>query len=526
MKRFFWGAALLLGFHSIAQVTVEDDAFGYYVDAYRFSKQDIVGSARTMGFGGAQIAVGGDNSSTVINPAGLGFFRKSDWSLTLRSNSINYNSDFISSSSSSTSRSNYSKTTVPNVSFIFADADDDPDADWKAQTFAMSVIRTNDYNSEYIYSGENSGSRSFRSFLADDAYGINWTVLESDLNEETGAVYDRLAAAYHGWLINAIDEAGTSDEQSTYYTLDEGGTDDISEIVRETGGTTKWNFAYAGNYRDQVYIGVNVGLQTLKWRSERLLTESPQDQSTASIQSVIYDEEILSKGNAFHMSLGGIYRVDDNLRLGLSYQLPSTINITEEYVETLTINYNDVDANVVLPTVPPGLVILSKESFSSPTYEFTYQLKMPSKTSVGASYFFDKKGFLALDVDYTPMQQANLSASNFDFVGDNVTINNVYRPKLDIRIGGELRHENVFFRGGYQHQGNPYHRDFDVSSLASNVYTTGVGYRTEEFYADLAIIHQRREIGYSPYSFSNGGQPVVYTDANATGWMASFGLLF
>ncbi len=526
MKRIFLGMGCLFFFQTFAQVTVDEDAFGYYVDAYRFSKQDIVGSARTMGFGGAQIAVGGDNSSAVINPGGLGLFRKSDWSLTLRSNNTNYDSDFISSISSSTNRSNYSKTTVPNVSFVFSDVDDSPEADWKGQTFAMSVIRTNDYNSEYIYSGTNAGSRSFRSFLADNAYGINYSSLEAGLNVDNNTVDDRLSAAYHGWLINAIDESGTDEEQSTFYTLDDGGTDEFSEIVRESGGTTKWNFAYAGNYQDKLYVGVNVGLQTLKWGSERLLTESPSDQSSASVQSVIYDEEILSKGNAFHVSLGGIYKVDDNWRFGLSYHLPSTIKITEEYIEKLSINYNNVDANVVLPTVPPGLVILTYESFSSPTYEFTYSLKMPSKTSLGTSYFFEKKGFVALDVDYTPMHQANLSASQFDFVGDNITINNIYKPKLDIRVGGELRMENIFIRGGYQHQGNPYRKDFEVTSLASNVYTTGIGYRSNEFYADLAIIHQRRDIGYSPFTFSGGGQPVVYTAANATGWMASFGLLF
>lgn len=51
----------------------------YFEDAYRFSNTNYgMGStARMQAIGGAQIALGGDISSAVSNPAGLGFFNKS-----------------------------------------------------------------------------------------------------------------------------------------------------------------------------------------------------------------------------------------------------------------------------------------------------------------------------------------------------------------------------------------------------------------------------------------------------------------
>ena len=51
-------------------------------DALLFSNTSVNGTARFQGMGGAQTALGADISSISGNPAGLGFFRKSEWSIT------------------------------------------------------------------------------------------------------------------------------------------------------------------------------------------------------------------------------------------------------------------------------------------------------------------------------------------------------------------------------------------------------------------------------------------------------------
>ena len=56
---------------------------GYFEDAYRFSKSSPAGSARVLGVGGTQWSLGGDVSNLSGNPAGLGFFRTSEASLSL-----------------------------------------------------------------------------------------------------------------------------------------------------------------------------------------------------------------------------------------------------------------------------------------------------------------------------------------------------------------------------------------------------------------------------------------------------------
>ncbi|SDY76054.1 hypothetical protein [Hymenobacter psychrophilus] len=74
MKTLKYGLAVALmgtASHAFAQ---------YQADALRFSQSQPVGTARTLGLGGATAAVGGDYGSVLVNPAGLGMFQRSEFS--------------------------------------------------------------------------------------------------------------------------------------------------------------------------------------------------------------------------------------------------------------------------------------------------------------------------------------------------------------------------------------------------------------------------------------------------------------
>ena len=57
---------------------IDPNAFGFYNEALRFSQRSFGGTARIIGLGGAQVSLGGDISSALSNPAGLGFYNKSE----------------------------------------------------------------------------------------------------------------------------------------------------------------------------------------------------------------------------------------------------------------------------------------------------------------------------------------------------------------------------------------------------------------------------------------------------------------
>ena len=58
-------------------------AQNYFIEqALLFSRQNSGGSARIQGMGGAQVALGGDFSSALSNPAGLGMYNRNEFSIT------------------------------------------------------------------------------------------------------------------------------------------------------------------------------------------------------------------------------------------------------------------------------------------------------------------------------------------------------------------------------------------------------------------------------------------------------------
>ncbi|MEQ8560818.1 MAG: hypothetical protein RID18_04855, partial [Cytophagales bacterium] len=64
------------------QAQIDPNSIGYYQDALRFSSTDRGGTARLQGLAGSGVALGGDLSSVIINPAGLGFYNRSVLSIT------------------------------------------------------------------------------------------------------------------------------------------------------------------------------------------------------------------------------------------------------------------------------------------------------------------------------------------------------------------------------------------------------------------------------------------------------------
>src|SRR5688500_6481288 len=67
----------LLSFNLKAQ-GIDPEAMEYYKDALRFCPTSPRGSARFQGMGGVNNALGADLSSLAGNPAGMGFYQRSE----------------------------------------------------------------------------------------------------------------------------------------------------------------------------------------------------------------------------------------------------------------------------------------------------------------------------------------------------------------------------------------------------------------------------------------------------------------
>src|SRR5688572_11471533 len=108
MKGFLLGGMVLLfSIHTLAQSTAET--------ALMFGRVRPAGSARIQAMGGAQTSLGGDYSSALSNPAGLGMFNRSEFTISPGINMAKTSSDYLNNTSSD-SKSNFH---LPGLSIVF-----------------------------------------------------------------------------------------------------------------------------------------------------------------------------------------------------------------------------------------------------------------------------------------------------------------------------------------------------------------------------------------------------------------------
>ena len=122
---------LLLFIGSSFQLLAQDPE-----DALRYSWFTAQGTSRSNALGGAMGSLGGDLSSAHINPAGLGFYKNSEFlfsgKLNNRSNSI----DYFNTNTTTTSN----KFSLGNLGVVFADGR--KKNNWTSTAFSISFIDT------------------------------------------------------------------------------------------------------------------------------------------------------------------------------------------------------------------------------------------------------------------------------------------------------------------------------------------------------------------------------------------------
>ncbi|TGE15663.1 OmpP1/FadL family transporter [Hymenobacter elongatus] len=464
----------------------------YQVDALRFSQTQFGGTARTLGSGGANVAVGGDLGSLSTNPAGLGMYQRSEFSF----------SPGLGLGSTESKAFGTTTTDVRNSLHIgslgAAFAKRRPDSDptpWRGGTFAIGLTRVNDFNQSFRYGGKPA---------------INQDILQR-LSEDRGEALDDLA--YDTYLTER-------DSKGTYIPADFSKTGELSqqETVLTTGSQTQYDFGYGASYRDQLYVGGAIGIVTTTFNSTSTLTAAdpaqPDPNTTGTaFGTLTYRETLETRGAGLNVRVGAIYRPNDILRIGAAIQSPTYMGFSETYGSSLNTTF---DRAVVVD----GKSYTSASASTDPG-EFSYVLTTPFRASGGIAAVIGKHGFVSGDVEYVDYGQARLSNDNsdpaavntFDFGPDNDNVRQLYRSTMNVRVGGELRFDVFRLRAGYARYGDPYKENaFDRTR---NYFTAGAGIRQNNFFVDVAGVYGTNKRFYSPYALDNPQDvPVVSVDGN------------
>lgn len=475
--------------------------FGYYLDALRFSQTSLGGTARTQSMGGVQVALGGEMSAALSNPAGLGMYNRSDLNISPLVSLQNASGDYLGQ----TTNTNSSQFSIAHAG-IALQSNPEYESNFLSGTFAITLTRINDFTGSYMISGTNN----------------NTSIIDAYIDQANGATTDQFGGndlpslAYFNYLLGPRNILDPSEPDDMYFT-DVIGVPEQEDRYQTTGRQNQWSIAYGGNFSDKVYFGLALGITSLKYDLQRTYTESFTEDPLFYTTSI---ETLKITGTGVNGTLGLLFRPVDNIRVGFSFITPTLYGIEDTYDAVMESEWN----NYLYLDPIDGDTLLTYTYAETDFLQSNYSLSTPFKLNGGLSYFFGKYGFLSIDVSYTDHTRSKLSTDDFSMADDNQVIKEVATSTLDLRIGGEVRINAFMLRAGYQHRPAAYQSD-EAIYQGGNSFTTGLGFRKRAFYSDLAVIYQYSKQEYAPY-FLHDQTPVSNISNSNTRIMLTLGSNF
>ncbi len=481
--------------------------------ALTFSRIQTGGSARILGLGGVNASLGGDITSVSTNPAGLGFYNRSEISLTPAININSANTSYLGSSNSTV----LTKFNMGNLGVVINNSKSDkiPGA-WKGGSFGFSYNRINDFNRDVYYSGSNIENDYID-------YILNYA---NDNDVKIGDFYS-VDMAYYTYLINdfSINENGDTlagwDSFVEYPTVDR--PVQQSERIKTSGSQNKWDLSYGGNFNDRFYFGLGLGIVTINYKNEKYYTEDRYPESILN-RYTLYEHQLVD-GVGVNGNFGIIVRPITTLTIGVNYVTPTFYSLNDEFHTSLNTIWNQSaydyyggDSNFEGNH--------TEDNFLDP---LTYTINAPMRLNAGASYFFNKNGFISGDIEWVDYSKAKIKSNDADYEIDNQQIAQLYRSVINYRIGGEYRVGVFRLRAGYNFQADPMANKSDMK-LAVSTYSGGIGLRKKSFYTDFTYLYSTTEGSRAPYvidpSLEIGPTPVAEINYTQSRLIFSFGFLF
>lgn len=482
---------------------------GYFEDAYRFSQSNPSGSARIIGIGGTQWSLGGDVSNIAGNPAGLGFFRSSEASLSVGYADWKVDTRYLGQSKTY----NTSNFSVPNMSYVMANPKGNLESGaFKGGAFGFSYQRIANFNTEFGYFSDELGQSSIIDFYLQDAFGIPENQIEN---------FGLTGLAYQTYQINplVLDEQGNPIQNPDTYDSFVLGLPFQDEKIIQEGSSNQISLSYGANFNHKFFVGGGLGIRTVSFSSFKTYNEEFIDQPLANSS---LNENLFITGAGVNLNLGLIYKPIDYVNLGFVFQSPTWYSLNEEYEAGMTANYNNYyfeqeDVTLGNQTAVSDLVIS------------TYGLRTPLKIGGGASFFIGKNGFLSADVEWVDYSAGRLSSNDFDEGPDNQAIRDIYGSTINLRLGGEARIDRFRIRAGYAYYGDPYANSPQIDQSTQQL-SGGIGVKFNSLSIDLALINQQYSGLYRSYQVLDGNGnnfgPVTQVNNSITSGVLTVGFNF
>ena len=509
---------LLIGLVLVSSVAHAQTGY----DVLRLAENELNGTARFVGMGGAMGALGADISVIGTNPAGIGLFRSGDVSTT-----FGFNSTMVKSTFGNTSMDEKNtKASFDQAGFVYSMKVGNR-TDLRYVNFGFNYHKRANFNRVMSAGGLLDGqSLTYQmAGMMEESFNIN------GITDVTAAMYNIHDYKAGGAGVNPY----TSNEQYPFlgvmgirsglvelgsYTDEHGKSHDVPVgwdgdqnyyFRREEGGIYQYDFNIAFNVQDKMYFGMTIGVHDVDYKRYSSYSEDISygtDTGFYELQNVMQTE-----GTGFNVKVGAIFRPieDSPFRFGFAIHTPTWYELTDFYGSNV---YSEIlkDGNVKKePTEEYPSDYLNGDVLQD------YKLVTPWKFNVNMGTIFAGVMAVGAEYEYTDYSTSKLRyVDGYDMENQNQYMKEDMKAVHTLRLGMETRlTDNISLRAGYNYSSSIFNKNaykaLNINDMRTDVEynnkfdqhtaTLGFGYRGRVLYMDAAYKYNVYKSDF--YAFSD-----------------------
>lgn len=476
-------------------------------DAERLLGNELNGTARFIGMGGAMSALGGDISVMGTNPAGIGIYRSNDLSVSFGLNNTAAESVF----NGTTMKEDRTRASLDQLGLVYTHKIGNATT-LRYVNFGFNYHKSRNFNKLFSMEGALDGFSQSK-YLADEMAAWGMGVEDFDKMMASNSPYKDYWNTYPvlgimgamtgvvDWPMDFEDIVGWDGEYANYFS-------------KETGGINQFDFNVAFNIEDRFYVGGTIGIYNVDYNRYSSYTENLLDDEGAPNGGYTLDNYYELEGAGVDLKLGAIIRPfeESPFRIGLAIHTPTWYDLTESYNATMSSDityYGETYSQTLSDELAPEYLI------------YDYRLTTPWKFNVSLGTTLSNLVALGAEYEYQDYSSAKLKDVDGYELGGQESVEQFLKGVHTFRVGMETRLSPEFsLRAGYNYSSAAFSEDaYNALSLygtstdfnntqSKNTVTFGLGYKGSVIYADLAYKYDMYKSNFcafdSNYNFSTG----------------------
>lgn len=444
-------------------------------DALRYSFYMPNGTARANGMAGSFGAIGADPSTIGFNPAGMGVYKSTQISFSPSFKINNTESSYLGSSNRDFSANYFD---INEASFVQAIERKNDNVGLTYFIWGFSYNKLNKFSENISISGVNDHG-SLTDWFAARANGINYLNLESN-----DPFY-----CHPAWETYLIDPAAPGDNEHYVSAYDSYGEKQSQRITKK-GSIGEYNIAIAFNFMHKLYIGADLGIQSVNYRQNIISYES-REGATSGPKTFTFEDYVRSTGSGVNFKLGILYQPIEQLRFGAAIHTPTSISMRDKYSTSCSMKG-------WIPRTDNTLAD-SSASQNSPEGEFEYNILSPFRANASICFIPNEHILINVDYDLANYNAIKMRSEDYDFATETNNIINNYKVGHCVKLGAEYRLGALNMRLGGAYYTSPYKSSSPNSNADTWLASAGLGFRTNYFFFDIAYSYMANKYVYYMY---------------------------